>query len=169
MGSVIFWAVLHCIGFATGGPVGTAVVLGLWLLVSYLPGKKAEAREEARFFSDLGGDDDTEAMGVYTSAQIDFETMTMTSRASGIDIDERATHELRRDGGGWASRLTPASRKEEIARLEARLAKIKAGGVGFEESTREALAAVRRNDWAAFDGHEASKVEVAYQRYLKTL
>lgn len=166
MAGVLFWVVAHALAFSAGGPVGTAIVIGIWLFVSYLPGKKAAAREEARLFDDLDFGN-AEGFGPSISTRIDFEQMTMTSRVVSIDLDRTEVHELRRDGAGWASRLTSASQAEELARL--RRLQEEAGGDAARGLAADRIEETERNDWSAFDGHIASRVEVAYQRYLRTL
>lgn len=155
MASVLFWAVIHCIAFFVGGPVGTLAALALWVVASYLPGKKAQEREEARVFSWS----EQPAGDVYVSTRIDFEEMTMRSHVDTPGTErEEEVHLLRRGGDGWQMKMDDATR-------DAVLKKGKRNP--FYDDERKA--ADYRNDWQPFDGHTSSKIEVAYQRYLKTL
>lgn len=135
MGKIVFWALAYALAFSAGGPVGTLAVLGLWLVVAYLPGKKAQAREEARFFQETIDSSDLSDV----RCTVDFEEMVMTRRfRSAGEPDEEETCELERAGEGqWRYAGTGKRRREE--------------------------------DWQPIRGGFASRLEVAYQRYLRTL
>lgn len=155
MAGVLFWGVVHCIAFAAGGPVGTVAVLALWVVVSYLPGKKALAQQEARLFSWS----ETPADDVHVSTEIDFEEMTMRSRLDIMGSEPRdEVHRLQRTGSGWQMQMGEATREAALQR-----------GKKNPFYSKEQAEADFKNDWQPFDGHASSKIEVAYQRYLKTL
>jgi hypothetical protein len=156
----VFWFALLGLSVFVGGPVGAALVVGLWAVVAYLPGKKKEAAEEARFFED--SEEISELSHVRTT--IDFEEMRMSMEFSAAgEPDETEVFDLERRGEGqWRHAYTSASAKETLKRYKA-TKEINA----FYDEDRESR--LLRNDWEPLEGRFASRVEVAYQRYLRSL
>ncbi len=156
----VFWFALLGVAVWAGGPVAAALVVGLWVVVAYLPGKKKEASEEARFFED--SEEISELSHAYTT--IDFEEMRMSTKFSAAgEPDETEVFNLERRGEGqWRFVYTDTSARETLKRYKA----TKDRNAFYDEEREERIA---RNDWQPMEGHFASRVEVAYQRYLKSL
>lgn len=156
MVKVLFWAILGAIAFSAAGPLGPVVVGVVWYVVAYLPQKKAAAREEARLFQESSEHGD-----VYVTTIIDFEQMTMASKVSSPGTDATIEESIleRKGEGRWRHRLTEESVKEALERYLKR---------EFGKSPEDEQK-IRKNAWRSFDGHFCSRLEVAYQQYLKTL
>jgi hypothetical protein len=156
----VFWFALLGVSVVVGGPVGAALVVGLWFVVAYLPGKKKEAAEEARLFED--SEEISELSHVRTT--IDFEEMRMSMEFSAAgEPDETEVFDLERRGEGqWRHAHTSASAKETLKRYRA----TKESNAFYDE---EREARLLRNDWEPLEGRFASRVEVAYQRYIRSL
>lgn len=123
------WLVLLAAGVSFAGPLGAVAVVALWVVVSYLPGKRSAEREEARFF------EDSEEISELSDSKtvVDFQEMTLTTRfRSAGEPDSVEQHPLERRGEGrWA----------------------------YQADSKQ----------VPIRGQFASRLEVAYQRYLKTL
>jgi hypothetical protein len=156
----VFWFALLGLSVFVGGPVGAALVVGLWFVVAYLPGKKKEAQEEARYHQvDTDVSWDLDFRDVY-----DFQEMAMTSKRRSPGDDETICYELQRAGEGrWSMRMTEESEREQVAIWKKRAAEGHPGA--SEETIREA----QENAWRPLSGQGASKIEVAYQRYIRSL
>jgi hypothetical protein len=129
MGKTLLWLILCWVAFETGGPIGTAAMVGLWVVVAYLPQRRRQAREAARTFHES----DASHPFKFTSTTVDFEEMTLTRKVS------RAGEEDEEDS--WT-----LSRKGEGAWLQC-----------------------EAGEWTPLGAHFATRLEVAYQRYLRTL
>lgn len=158
---LIFWLSILAVAGWAGGPAGGAVVVALWVVVVYFPGKKRqeqeEARREARYF------EDAQQAGEWDSVttEVDFEEMTLTVSWYAPGQTEDRTYILERQGSGrWRKKLTPESQTKWLREMET-----EKNPFLREEDVQK----VQRNRWCRLDPHFASRLEVAYQRYLKTL
>lgn len=160
MGKILFWCVLHGIAFSVAGPLGPLAVGVLWYVATYLPQKKAAEREEAQVFDDWTDHSDLD----HSRLTVDFEEMAyrrVTSAPGEPDEIEEGVVE-RRGEGQWRQRMHGESARKALARYRSQ----KKANVFYSEETERRL---QENAWQALDGHLASRLEVAYQRYLKTL
>jgi len=137
-------------GFAAwaGGPVGGAVVIGLWIVLSVLPQRRLTERVNAASFD---------------HGDWSIEFATMTASISTPDDIPTLHLELRRDERGrWYSRHSEAARAEFLENYEA------AGRMKASYDEKRVRRVVERK-WDRFDGQLESLTELAYQRFLRTL
>ena len=156
-------------------PMAAGAVVVAWVFWSLLPRRqqaaqaqelalKAAAQRDAVLFEvDDGGD------GYSNDWTFNFFDMIATN-SSGPDDGEtyRRSFELKRnDRAQWRMRHTAKSRDDELA-LITRLNEGFAGEIEREERDARAARLVA-GKWDRLDGRLETRVETAYQRYLKTL
>lgn len=153
------WIILLALASGGAGPVGGLGVLALWFVVSYLPAKKAERQLEARTFEDWEMHDT-----LSHSFAVDFAEMIATEKVDDIGWQRTRKYEMKRtDAGRWSKRYTDETREEELKRLKEALA---AKRIGVSQADIDRAWA---NKWERLDGHFSSRIEVAYQAFLRTL
>lgn len=139
-------------GFAAwaGGPIGGAVVIGLWIVLSVLPQRRLAERADAAVFE-------------HDDWSIYFASMTASVSPPEDSESPMIRLEIRRDDRGrWYSRHSEAAREEFLENYES------AGRMKASYDEKRVARIVERK-WDRFDGQLESLTELAYQRFLRTL